>query len=58
MRYVEDAFVDSYYPTIENIFNKCVKYKGVEYDCDVIDTAGQVCARVWTGRACRSPAPL
>jgi Ras family protein len=42
VRYVEDAFVDSYYPTIENIFNKCVKYKGVEYDCDVIDTAGQV----------------
>ncbi|PWN97492.1 putative ras-related GTP-binding protein [Tilletiopsis washingtonensis] len=41
VRYVEDAFVDSYYPTIENIFNKCVKYKGVEYDCDVIDTAGQ-----------------
>lgn len=42
MRYVEDAFVDSYYPTIENIFNKTIKYKGREYDCDVIDTAGQV----------------
>lgn len=41
VRYVEDAFVDSYYPTIENIFSKAITYKGQEYDCDIIDTAGQ-----------------
>ncbi|KAI3478784.1 hypothetical protein L1887_59187 [Cichorium endivia] len=41
VRYVEDAFVDSYYPTIENIFQKTITHKGQEYDCDIIDTAGQ-----------------
>ncbi|KDN37263.1 putative ras-related GTP-binding protein [Tilletiaria anomala UBC 951] len=41
VRYVEDAFVDSYYPTIENIFNKKIRYKGQDFDCDIIDTAGQ-----------------
>ncbi|PWN49429.1 hypothetical protein IE53DRAFT_317667 [Violaceomyces palustris] len=41
VRYVEDAFVDSYYPTIENIFQKTITYKGQPYDCDIIDTAGQ-----------------
>lgn len=41
VRYVEDAFVDSYYPTIENVFNKTIKYRNKEYDCDIIDTAGQ-----------------
>jgi len=33
--------VDSYYPTIESTFVKSVVYKGVEYDCHIIDTAGQ-----------------
>lgn len=41
VRYVEDAFVDSYYPTIENVFEKTIKYKGQEYSCDIVDTAGQ-----------------
>ncbi len=41
VRYVEDAFVDSYYPTIENIFQKTITHRGQEYDCDIIDTAGQ-----------------
>ncbi|PWN46374.1 ras-domain-containing protein [Ceraceosorus guamensis] len=41
VRYVEDAFVDSYYPTIENVFNKRVKHRNQEYDLDIIDTAGQ-----------------
>lgn len=41
MRFVEDAFVDSYYPTIENVFEKTIKYKGQEYSCDIVDTAGQ-----------------
>uniref|UniRef100_A0A8H7XLG7 GTP-binding protein rhb1 n=1 Tax=Psilocybe cubensis TaxID=181762 RepID=A0A8H7XLG7_PSICU len=34
-------FQDSYYPTIESTFAKSVVYKGVEYDCHIIDTAGQ-----------------
>lgn len=41
VRFVEDAFVDSYYPTIENVFEKSVKYRGQEYSCDIVDTAGQ-----------------
>ncbi|KAH8093835.1 small GTPase superfamily [Phellopilus nigrolimitatus] len=41
IKYVEDHFVDSYYPTIESTFTKSIPYKGVEYDCDIIDTAGQ-----------------
>lgn len=46
VRYVEEAFVDAYYPTIENVFNKAIKYKNVEFDCDIIDTAGQVSSAV------------
>ncbi|WFD31906.1 GTP-binding protein [Malassezia sp. CBS 17886] len=41
VRLVEDAFVDSYYPTIENVFKKAIKYRGQEYYCDIVDTAGQ-----------------
>jgi len=43
VQFTENQFIDSYYPTIENTFSKSVTYKGVEYDCDIIDTAGQVC---------------
>ncbi|KAI0774085.1 small GTPase superfamily [Fomes fomentarius] len=41
VQFIENHFVESYYPTIENVFNKTVNYKGVDYDCDIIDTAGQ-----------------
>ncbi|KAG8903195.1 GTP-binding protein [Tulasnella sp. 403] len=41
VRFVDDTFVESYYPTIENTFTKNIKFNGVEYDCDIIDTAGQ-----------------
>ena len=37
--------MDAYYPTIESTFAKSVTYKGVEYDCQIIDTAGQVSAQ-------------
>ncbi|KAF8957659.1 small GTPase superfamily [Flammula alnicola] len=40
-QFIENHFVDSYYPTIESTFAKSVVYKGVEYDCHIIDTAGQ-----------------
>jgi Ras homolog enriched in brain len=42
IQFTEDQFIESYYPTIENTFTKSVNYKGVDYDCDIIDTAGQV----------------
>ncbi|KZT13062.1 uncharacterized protein LAESUDRAFT_638844 [Laetiporus sulphureus 93-53] len=41
IQFIENHFVESYYPTIESTFNKNINYKGVEYDCDIIDTAGQ-----------------
>jgi len=40
-QFIENHFVDSYYPTIESTFAKSVVYKGVAYDCHIIDTAGQ-----------------
>lgn len=42
IQFIENHFVESYYPTIESVFNKNVSYKGIDYDCDIIDTAGQV----------------
>ncbi len=42
VQFTENHFVESYHPTIENTFNKAVSLKGIEYDCDIIDTAGQV----------------
>jgi Ras family protein len=42
IQFIENHFVESYYPTIEATFQKSVNYNGVEYDCDIIDTAGQV----------------
>lgn len=41
-QFVDDNFVESYFPTIETTFQKTINFKGVEYDCDIIDTAGQV----------------
>jgi Ras family protein len=40
VQFVENHFVDAYNPTIENTFQKAIKYKGSEYTCDIIDTAG------------------
>lgn len=42
VQFVDSHFVDSYYPTIENTFQKVVKYKGQDFHLDIIDTAGQV----------------
>ncbi|KAG7449319.1 uncharacterized protein BT62DRAFT_929283, partial [Guyanagaster necrorhizus] len=41
IQFVENRFVENYYPTIESTFAKSVSFKGTEYDCEVIDTAGQ-----------------
>lgn len=42
MQFVENHFVESYYPTIENTFSTVIKYKGQEFSTEIIDTAGQV----------------
>ena len=42
VQFVENHFVDSYYPTIENTFTKTLKFKGQEYTLEIIDTAGHV----------------
>ncbi|EKM80322.1 hypothetical protein AGABI1DRAFT_15291, partial [Agaricus bisporus var. burnettii JB137-S8] len=41
LQYLENQFVENYYPTIEGSFQRCIKYNGTEYDCEIIDTAGQ-----------------
>jgi len=41
IQYVENQFVDSYDPTIENTFCKHTRVGGQEYDLHVVDTAGQ-----------------
>lgn len=41
IQYVENQFVDSYDPTIENTFSKAVRVGGQEYDLKLVDTAGQ-----------------
>ncbi|KAF9515745.1 hypothetical protein BS47DRAFT_1341678 [Hydnum rufescens UP504] len=40
-QFIENKFVPQYYPTIENTFTKAIKHNGQEYECDIIDTAGQ-----------------
>lgn len=41
IQFVDNQFVDSYDPTIENTFSKVMKISGQEYQLDLIDTAGQ-----------------
>lgn len=41
VKYVEDHFVELYYPTIENQFSKTINYKNQEYTVEILDTAGQ-----------------
>ncbi|KAH9948345.1 P-loop containing nucleoside triphosphate hydrolase protein [Amylocystis lapponica] len=57
VQFIENHFVESYYPTIESTFNKSISYKGVEYDCDIIDTAGQVCPATYLPLKIYNPPP-
>eukprot|EP01094_Clydonella_sp_ATCC50884_P024052 TRINITY_DN5926_c0_g1_i1.p1 TRINITY_DN5926_c0_g1~~TRINITY_DN5926_c0_g1_i1.p1 ORF type:complete len:183 (+),score=58.82 TRINITY_DN5926_c0_g1_i1:99-647(+) len=41
LQFVDNHFADGYNPTIENTFNKLVKRRGVEYNVEIVDTAGQ-----------------
>lgn len=42
VQFVENHFVDSYNPTIENTFQKRLRYRGNDYDIRIVDTAGAV----------------
>ncbi|XP_052790813.1 GTP-binding protein Rheb-like isoform X1 [Mya arenaria] len=41
IQFVQNQFIDSYDPTIENTFHKSVKIAGQEYALQLVDTAGQ-----------------
>lgn len=36
------TYNEQYFPTIESTSHKTVSLEGVEYDCEIIDSAGQV----------------
>ncbi|KAJ3510624.1 hypothetical protein NLJ89_g4570 [Agrocybe chaxingu] len=40
-QFIENHFDESYHPTIESTLHKTLKYHGAEFDCEIIDTAGQ-----------------
>jgi Ras family protein len=46
MQFVEGQFIESYYPTIEDTFNKIIRYNGQDFSTEIIDTAGQVSSSV------------
>lgn len=46
IQFIENQYYENYCPTIENTYSKSIKYNGVEYDVDILDTAGQVCSYV------------
>jgi len=41
IQFTEGHFAEPYSPTIENTFQKLIRHKGVEYQTDILDTAGQ-----------------
>ena len=43
IQFTEGHFAEPYSPTIENTFQKLIRHKGVEYQTDILDTAGAVC---------------
>ena len=46
VQFVDEHFVDSYYPTIENTFSKVIKHRNQDFATEIVDTAGQVSAHV------------
>ncbi|KAJ7064663.1 rheb small monomeric GTPase RhbA [Mycena amicta] len=38
---VDNSFSDSYYPTVPTTSHKSIWLNGVEYPCEIVDTAGQ-----------------
>ncbi|KAF8192561.1 small GTPase superfamily [Pholiota molesta] len=40
-QFIESHFINAYHPTIETEFSKIVNYRGTEFECQIVDTAGQ-----------------
>ncbi|KAF9482427.1 hypothetical protein BDN70DRAFT_874960 [Pholiota conissans] len=40
-QFIENHFIDAYHPTIELEFSKVVNFRGTDFECQIIDTAGQ-----------------
>jgi len=45
IQFVDNHFVETYDPTIENTFSTTLKLKNQLFELDIIDTAGQVSIR-------------
>lgn len=43
IQFVENRFEENYHATIETTYEKTIGMKRSEFDCFIIDTAGQVC---------------
>jgi len=41
VQFVENHYVDTYNPTIENTFHKLIKHQGEDFLTEIVDTAGQ-----------------
>lgn len=41
VQYCEEHFVESYYPTIENQYSKSIRFKGQDFEIEILDTSGQ-----------------
>ncbi|KAJ1937220.1 hypothetical protein EC988_007957 [Linderina pennispora] len=41
-RFLEDEFIEMYYPTVELVHDQKISVGGVEYEVHIIDSAGQV----------------
>ncbi|KAF9586152.1 GTP-binding protein [Lunasporangiospora selenospora] len=50
IQFVENVFVDSYFPTIERAFTKPLTFHGQEYEVEIIDTAGQDEFSIFNGK--------
>ncbi|KAJ7308693.1 small GTPase superfamily [Mycena albidolilacea] len=40
-QFVENSFSEDYYPTINTTTTKTITYRGADYPCEIIDTAGE-----------------
>lgn len=49
VQFVDEHFVESYYPTIEHTFQKTVELKGQLFNLELFDTAGHVSLLSITG---------
>jgi Ras family protein len=48
VQYVHNVFNDSYFPTIEGTYTKQLTFHGQVYEVEIIDTAGQVHAFIFS----------